>query len=1055
MPTYRIKTDQGEFDIEADREPTQEEVMQAMGAQQAAPQQAAPAMQPEQPSPTFMQRLGKAVQSAGGEGFQQTGMEAPPPTQAERDVYYPALAKGMRTGAATAAMVAPMAVTGAGLPLAMGIGARAIAGGAGYLANRGIEGETPKLSELAQTMILTGPGVPKGAPAGFFSGQGMMNAAKGGTAATATVAGANYAEQAIDQGTADIAWDKYKTSLKDAVVPAIIGASALSLGGKLQSMQKIQAEADAGRAAAAELGMTDPMLGDVLPKRYGAMQQKIVSIDPSMLAKQNAARAPMARAIFATAMDAPQNEQIAAQLQPIIRVTDEADAAYQAAQQRMGQAQEVMAKAKAATNLDPTARADILKGAIAETHKGISEQAKAGIALMVGADTIGTQTGHAEAVQDVTKKLFGARSQAAGELLAATGIPDNAAIIGQDALYNAAKAALGADAELTAGKSILETIKNWGSKTAQDAVATKQLSLEQMARKAALEGRELTQAEVAANLSPKGTLFRNGQPVTPAVQSAAATTAPEEKFLTLDDFRRLRDAISDGFQGKIDTNNMNNAERLAAKTYHAMSDAHVSEIGRMFPDAVEPYQKFRKFWAETSQLRDSDFGRALLRGEVADSTVAGMADKLASGNVDEIKNFRKFVSLIEPMNKDVADLAMTTMGSAVRNSFLEKATDAYGVDYRKLGELVGRYSAKKDSPFPVELFRMGDASTIKGWTKALQEFKPHELTPETIRSVMESPQIQQVLNVGGKDAPAQVAKAMATVAFTKRVNDAVALREAGLVKKAREAFVEANGLAKRAGVDAQAAQVAMQAAENNPLTSVFKTKGNYSLTNVAEKIDGAGTVTDLVANMRRSESRAFMDALRKDKPDLADMVERRLTANALQGMTRAEKNVPGQIMNIDTQKVRNFFEGPPGMDADTKFSQLKAAIGEEKAERLRKFASGVAKMDDASRTSMIKAGLPNEVVAAAEFARTGQSGSIQSGRSLGSLIRQGNNMLRTSKFNLASEILLNDGAWNAFSRNSGNYAAALAELPPQRAYMLLQDARIMNELGQKQNDSPR
>jgi len=104
---------------------------------------------------------------------------------------------------------------------------------------------------------------------------------------------------------------------------------------------------------------------------------------------------------------------------------------------------------------------------------------------------------------------------------------------------------------------------------------------------------------------------------------------------------------------------------------------------------------------------------------------------------------------------------------------------------------------------------------------------------------------------------------------------------------------------------------------------------------------------------------------------------------------------------------------------------------------------------------MIKAGLPNEVVAAAEFARTGQSGSIQSGRSLGSLIRQGNNMLRTSKFNLASEILLNDGAWNAFSRNSGNYAAALAELPPQRAYMLLQDARIMNELGQKQNDSPR
>ena len=1004
-------------------------IRQMRAQQAAAPQQAAPAAQPE---PTQGQNTPPDI--------------AATPLFPSFDGTRALLDRQMKTMGRVGLAASPMVFPGAG---AIPAATRSLAGGGAYLIDAVNNGEAPTLSKLAKNMFFAAAPLPN--PGTSLAG----NVVKGAVGGAGTVALGNAIEQSIDQGTADIAWDQYKTSLKDAVVPAIIGASALGVGGKLQSMQKLQAEADAGRAAAAELGMADPMLGDVIPKRYGAMQQKIVTIDPSMRAKQDAARAPMAKAIFATAMDAPQNEQIAAQLQPIIRVTDEADAAYQAAQQRMGQAQEVMAKAKAATNLDPKTKTDILTGAMADTHKAISEQAKAGIALMVGADTIGTQTGHAEAVQDVTKKLFGARSQAAGELLASTGIPDNAAVIGQDALYDAAKAALGADAELTAGKSILETIKNWGSKTAQDAVATKQLSLEQMARKAALEGRELTQAEVAANLSPKGTLFRNGQPVAPAVQSAAATTAPEQKFLTLDDFRRLRDAISDGFQGKIDTNNMNNAERLAAKTYHAMSDAHVSEIGRMFPDAVEPYQKFRKFWSETSQLRDSDFGRALLRGEVADSTVAGMADKLASGNVDEIKNFRKFVSLIEPMNKDVADLAMTTMGSAVRNSFLEKATDAYGVDYRKLGELVGRYSAKKDAPFPVELFRMGDASTIKGWTKALQEFKPHELTPAAIQTVMESPQIQQVLNVGGKDAPAQVRQAMATVAFTKRVNDAVILREAGATQKARDAFAEANALAKRAGVDAQAAQVAMQAAEQNPLTGVWKKGNKYNLGNEGSNLGAEGSVSSLVNNLPTGEARSFMGALRASKPDLADMVERRMVADVLHGMTRPEKNIPGQIANIDVQKVRTFFE--PGLDgvSNPKLLQLRAAIGDDKTERLRKFAAGVAKMDDASRSSMIKAGLPNDVVTAAEFTRTGQSGSIQSGRSLGSLIRQANNMVRTARFNLASEMLLNDGSLNAFSRNSGDYAAALAELQPQRAYLLLQDARIMNELGQKQNDSPR
>ena len=943
----------------------------------------------------------------------------------------------------------PLAVSGAGLPVAMAAGVRALAGGGAYLANRAIEQETPKLSGLAKDMIMAGMPVPNAKAAEFLSRGGAGNAAMGAASATGTVAAANYAEQALNQDTVAPNWDEYKTSLKDAIVPAIIGSAALSVGGKLQSMQKIQAEADAGRAAAMELGMADPMLGDVLPKRYGAMQQKVVSIDPTMRAKQDAARAPMAKAIFATATDAPQNEQIAAQLQPILGKVDELDAAYKMAAQRMEEAQAMVTKAKAATNLDPKTRADVIAGAQAETMRAISDQAKASIALTVGADTIGTQTGHAEAVQDITKKLFGARSQAAGEMLAATGIPDNAAIIGQDALYNAAKAALGSDAELVAGKSILETIKNWGSKTVADATATKQLSLEQMARKAALEGRELTQAEVAASFAPKGAVFKNGQMVSPTqpAQSASAAAAPEEKFLTLDDFRRLRDAISDGFQGKIDANNMNNAERLAAKTYHAMSDTHVEEIGRLFPDAVEPYQKFRQFWRDTSKLRDSDFGRALLRGEVADSTVAGMADKLASGNVDEIKNFKAFVDQIKPMNPDVANAAMATMGSAVRNSFLEKATDAYGVDYRKLGELVGRYAAKKDSPFPVELFRMGDAPTIKGWTKALQEFKPHDLTPAAIQSVMESPQIQQVLNVGGKDATAQVAKAMATVAFTKRVNDAVALREAGLMQKAREAFVEANGLAKRAGVDAQAAQVAMQAAEQNPLTGVFKGKGGYRLSNEAEKIDGAGTVTDLVANMRRSEARSFMDALRDQKPDLAEMVERRLVANALQGMIRTERNVPGQIVNLDTPKVRSFFESLPGADTDTRFSQLSAAIGPEKAERLRKFAMGVAKMDDASREAMISAKMTPEVVNAAEFVRTGQSGSIQSGRSLGSLMRKGINMIRTKRFNLASAALLDDGYLNALNRNGDDIAAGLAELPPQRAYLLLQDARIMNEIG--------
>ena len=125
---------------------------------------------------------------------------------------------------------------------------RAMVGGGAYLLDAVNNGETPKLSQLAKTMFFSG------APNPLPGASAVGNIAKGAASAGATVAVGNALEQSIEQDTMTPNWDEYKTSLKDAIVPAIIGSAALSVGGKLQSMQKVQAEADAGRAAAAELG---------------------------------------------------------------------------------------------------------------------------------------------------------------------------------------------------------------------------------------------------------------------------------------------------------------------------------------------------------------------------------------------------------------------------------------------------------------------------------------------------------------------------------------------------------------------------------------------------------------------------------------------------------------------------------------------------------------------------------------------------------------------------------------------------------------------------------
>lgn len=950
------------------------------------------------------------------------------------------LARASQQGSAQLPYLAAMMVPGGqgvGINgLLASTGMRAGAGGLAYLANRGIEGEKPKLSEAAKTMLSFGAPIPselaKVAP--FLEGGIMKSALVGAGTQAGTVLAANAAEQAL--GEQPMSWDRYKDSAREAYLPAAIGAVAGGVSGKLTQMSKIQQQADAAKQGAAELGMTDPMLGDLLPKQYGTLQQQVVAKNPAMAMEQRKARAPLVNAMLDIVGKAPKNEDVATGVQPLIGKLDELAAQDTAAQQRFQAAQQARAVAKAKTDLPPDVRDKIVTGAQAETMNAIQDEAKSIIAQNAQADAIGTQTGKAEAVQDIVKKTFDAREQIASDMLEKTGIPKDAAVVGVDALAQSAEAAMGSDAKGTIGQNILSTIRGWGSKTGSDVAKTRKMTFEDLARKAANEGRDLTIQEVRALNAPTGAM------------------APDSKAMTMDDFRELRNGISGNFIGKIDDNNMSNAERIAAKAYLGMREAQMGEVAKMFPDAVAPLEEFNQFWHETSKLRDSAFGRALLNGEVSDGTLGAMANKLASGQEDEVRNFKRFMDVIGQHNPDVANAAMATTGSAVGNSFKNAAYDAAtgGTDYRKLGNMLQAYSSKKDATFPVQLFGMGDAATISGWQKALRQFAPHELSNGAISSIMESPQIQSVLKTGGKDMSEQLSKAYATVAFTKRVNDAVALENAGLMRPAREAYVNASKLAAKAGIDADTAQQALTAAQANPMHSVFKGKGGYNLTNDASKFSGQGTINELIGGMKESEASAFMTKLREERPDLADMVARRYLANTMKDFQTSETVLPGELNRLNIDKVREFFN-PPAQEGSNPLEKLRIMIGSDKMAEVRKFAHSVAAINEGERAGKIAAKVPDDIVEGLRLGRTAQAQSPQAGGALAGTYARLKQMVREKRFNLLSSALLDDGFKNALNRSSGNVADALSSLPMQKSYLLLQDARILGELGNKNSTS--
>lgn len=941
----------------------------------------------------------------------------------------------------TAARLAPLAVapfTG-GMSMLPYMATMGTAGALGNIAGNAIEGKPQTAGDAAESFVLAGIPIPKIIPGGNV----FLNAVRGSGTAMGTVVAGNYAKKAIDERSI-APFSDYKEAFKGAMLPAIIGAATMGLSGKLGNAAAIQEEADAGKSAMAELGVTNPVLGDVLPKKYGALQQKVATTTPEIAAKIAQARSPIAKAFYGQIGDVPMNETIASELSPIMAKMDQADAAYAAATAKLAKVTDTLEKAKADMQLTPDQLAKIHKGAVNEQMAALTEQARAQIQQQVLADTVMTQTGKAEALRDTVKTLFGVRSEGAAVLMKETGIDPNAAIFPRAALVDAAKSALGADANTIAGKSILNTLANWGNKTSKDAMVARGEAIKSKLREAAASGRVLSPEESRALFGqPKGQLFGTSG----KVPEAGAAPVGDQGYLSLDDFKNLRNGISDGFSSKVDTNGMTNAERLASKVYAAMGNSHVGQIEQTYgPESAQAYLRFQKFWRDTSKLRDSDFGRALLRGEISDSAVSGMADKLASGNVDEIKNFTQFVDILRPQNRVVADQAMATMGDAVRNSMLQRASDEAGnVDYRLLGNLLKKTISKPDFPFPVEQFRLGSRETIDGWSKALQQFKASDLTPQAISSVMESPQIQAALAVGGKDVGTRMGTLLAEKAFYKRVLDAEALKSAGLLAPAKQALAEASVHARKAGVESDAALAAMRDAESNPLTSVFRGKSGYSLTNEADNMGASNSITGLVDGMKRAEGRQFITALRDQKPDLAAMVERRLLANEFASFAKQETRVPGEIIGIDPQKIRAYFE-PAANNADSRLGKLTAILGEEKMAAFKKFAQGIAKMNEDQRAAIVAAKISHPGIEAAGLGRMVATGSTQSGRSLMNVIKLAGDAYDRKKYNLLSAMVLDNGFLNAMSRAQGKVGDALASIPAQKAFLLLNDKRVAGEM---------
>jgi hypothetical protein len=902
-------------------------------------------------------------------------------------------AAGYLRGAPVAAMMAfpPTSL--------IGMAGMGLIGGAAEIGARGIEGKAmsdgKSVGEAAKVFLqMALPPGRIGAAGSMLASAGQ--AAKMGGVAYGTTVGADVVGKVIAEQDFPT-WKSMADSMKGAKSAGILGGAMGMFGSRLSGLAKSSEEAvkaaEGRRALYEAIGAENPTLAQLMPS-MSAVEARVVSaggkLGKKISEQQLQVGSDITKAFLELKGDTPDNSRIASAINPLIPQVDEAEKAYVAASQKAFQARERLAAAEANIALDPATKQAIHAQATAEQLTAVNEKAVALFKANAAVGDIASNTDRARELSKVVGDLFKARSEAYRAIFRESGINDTAPLFDRYAMSVAAEAAMGSGAKSVAGKSILSAIRG-------------------------------SDDEMAA-------------------MAEAIAAGKEPPRMSLVQFRDLREDISNRFAGAQE-GYADNAERLAGVAYKAAGDVAASDIAtQLGSDALAAYNRARGYWAETSKLRDSRFGRDLLRTDVADNAVEQLANGVASGNLDQIRNFKEFVDAVGSQSPGVGEVAMQTLAMATKNALVRKYTRGGEVQYDKVLDALGNASTLKALPFPIESFGFGSRETIQQWRSALQTFKPEDVKPGVVESVLQNPMVKRAVETGGSDTRKVIEKATAEELFNRKVFEQALLKEANAESKARKVADEANRLAMRAGLDAADAEVRLATTMKDPALAAFRGRGGYTISNE----NSSDSVKKLISSMSPDTAKVLIGTLRERNPNVADMVERRLVADTLDKFFKTDPKTPGSSVRLDMDAVRAFFEVPDNLKAGSELALLERTIGAEKMGNLKKFVSSLSRAQDDMRRARLPQGKPHDdfltgASMAAQTAPRGGTGTLAIGRRLLDLADKKayhTMALRITDPKRAADLL----------DNSKSVQEVIASYPAAKAYLLLADDRLAGEL---------
>lgn len=532
----------------------------------------------------------------------------------------------------------------------------------------------------------------------------------------------------------------------------------------------------------------------------------------------------------------------------------------------------------------------------------------------------------------------------------------------------------------------------------------------------------------------RATSARKG-PISDAMIARLKQEGGEDGLISVNQMRDMRRNFSDIFADG-DEKQMDNIEAIAKLVYGGVTTETSSIIKKQFgPEIATAFSDVNAWWGKTANAANSKYLRQLSAAEPSKTMVQTLASDLAAGTKVNMNAFIKLIDAIAEQAPDVAKLGRDALYKTLREGMIINASvGRSSIDFEKLTKALTN-AATRD--FDVSVLGFGNKKQLSQVLAAYKEFGSNGTRVSTLEldEFYSNPLVRAQI-ASGADMSVIASKVAARGLFERGVKTQL-LADLTEAKVPSGAYRNAQIKADRAGVDLLEQQKIAAKVRSDPVFAAFEGK------NIGQISGQAGSISKLFQELDPKDAKQIFDALSKNKPKLAQKIERRIVADLLEYSTSDKENV-GQIWSLDFNKINQMFN-PPLNDKGNPINLLKEIMPRDKFRNFKASLSAFNNISDYfkyGRQANLSKDL-NTVFGTSAALAVDRPGSIVGLTGFASKLF---NIAEGAKYNLVAGLLVDPSLSKAYF-SGANFAGDIGRIAPDVFLSVREDKELMDELG--------